>query len=71
MSAASKPAETRACVYVRVPASLKRMVERDARAAGLSVNAYTVRCLEASLLAPVAARRLPRSTRDAKGGANG
>lgn len=46
----TEPADPLACIYVRVPGSLKRMVERRAREAGLSVNAYAIKCLEGSLM---------------------
>ena len=38
-----------ATLYVRVPALLKRRVEEAATAAGLSLNAYMLRCAEACL----------------------
>ena len=44
--ASAKPQEPGATIYTRVPLSLKDRIETHARADGLSVNSYVIRCLE-------------------------
>ena len=38
-----------ATIYVRVPSTLKSIVEDAAKAKGMSVNSYAIRCLEQAL----------------------
>ena len=38
--------ETEGTVYVRMPANLKRRIEELAESAGLSANAWAIRCFE-------------------------
>jgi hypothetical protein len=44
--AAAEPAAPEATIYVRVPLSLKTLIEAKARGDSLSVNSYVIRCLE-------------------------
>ena len=53
--ATAETAEASATIYLRAPASLKRRVDEAAAAAGLSINAYMLRCAEACLAGPKAA----------------
>ena len=47
--ATAETVEASATIYLRAPASLKRRVDEAAAAAGLSVNAYMLRCGESCL----------------------
>ena len=43
---ASKDEETEATIYLRVPMTLKKVIEEEATKGGQSVNAWAMRCLE-------------------------
>jgi predicted HicB family RNase H-like nuclease len=53
---AAEEVDVSATIYVRAPGSFKRRVERAAEEAKLSVNAYTLRCLEQYLPKPIPPR---------------
>lgn len=48
-AAAEEPSKTEATIFIRVPQSLKRQIDATAKAAGQSVNAWAMRCLERCL----------------------
>jgi predicted HicB family RNase H-like nuclease len=50
---ATAETEATATIYLRVPASLKRRVDEAAMGAGLSINAYMLRCTETCLGTPL------------------
>ena len=55
---AAAEAEPGATIYLRVPATLKHRVDQAASAAGMSSNAWVMRCIEACL-AKAASERHP------------
>ena len=48
-AAAEEPSKPEATIFIRVPQSLKRKIDATAKAAGQSVNAWAMRCLEKCL----------------------
>lgn len=57
----AEPGEKLATLYVRLPPSLKIAVEEKAKAVGLSVNVFALRCLEGCVLPKLSLATPPRT----------
>jgi hypothetical protein len=63
----AEPGDAAATVYIRMPPALKASIETKAKAAGVSVNVFALRCLEGCVDATLAVTHLENAASSVSG----